>query len=1111
MEKLEQILPGALVEGIEPDAVTIEKVKWQGNSVLSVQYKDAMNRPGRRFLFRYDEPKLSVVSEGIREIPGETVKLLLETLRMQKASSLDPFLAVETSGIQPLPHQISAVYQEMLPRIPLRFLLADDPGAGKTIMTGLLIKELIVREDMKRCLIVCPGGLAEQWKDELKEKFSLDFEVLNARILKEEEPFNDRPFCISSMDILARNDEYKEKLKHSEWDLIVVDEAHKLSASVWGNDIKYSKRYLLGKLLSSITKNFLLLTATPHNGKPEDFELFMSLLDPDRFEGAARHKDGKVDVSDLMRRMVKESLLKFDGTPLFPKRYSYTAEYSLSPMEKELYEAVSDYVRHEFNRAERLQNERKAAVGFALTVLQRRLASSPEAIYQSLKRRRHRLEQDLATGAKSVTLSQKLLDDDYPSSKLEEQEDQSFFSGALTREELAAEIRTLKQLEQLAEKVRQSGQDRKWEELSELLQSQELIYDPQTGQREKLIIFTEHKDTLHYLKNKLETLLGSQDSVLTISGSTSRRERKVIADVFRNDPEASILLATDAAGEGINLQNAHLMINYDLPWNPNRLEQRFGRIHRIGQQNDCYLWNLCSRDTREGVVYTRLLQKLETEKGALQGKVFDILGKISFQDKSLKDLLLEAVTGDRQEEILASIDQEMNPEHLKQLMKDEALTEELMDKSQVFEIREEMERQEVHRLQPHFVEAYFLALVQHLGGQVEKKEDGTYEVLSLPHMKDLPRRYRSIYFEPDPDGEGELISPEHPLLQGLMKLFMERHAQDLKSNMVLMDPNASREKTLYVFKGCIEDGMNRILEDRLWFVLEADGRFRDAGYAPYLDYQPAKETRADPQSEAQVQAAEEYTRKTLMEQECQRLRRQRVQRIEKARTAVRSRLHKEIQYWDLQYIKLKKEDPLNARKADDRATELARRLKTRLEQFRQEEQIRPKEPELIATVRILPGLGESKAIHPENKKAVELAGMQAVFDIEKQLGNIPRDVSEDNVGYDIESRSSQGKLRFIEVKGRQKGSDTVTVTKNEILTALNKPEDFILAIVEVDGNKTRTTYLKQPFTNQPDFSIASINYHIKDLIEQAGEAVIYGTEETSWLSQPPAMDENRNN
>lgn len=1095
MEKLEQILPGALVEGIEPEAVTIEKVKWQGNSVLSVQYKDAMNRPGRRFLFRYDEPKLSVVSEGIREIPGETVKLLLETLRMQKASSSDPFLAVETSGIQPLPHQISAVYQEMLPRIPLRFLLADDPGAGKTIMTGLLIKELIVREDMKQCLIVCPGGLAEQWKDELKEKFSLDFEVLNARILKEEEPFNDRPFCISSMDILARNDEYKEKLKHSEWDLIVVDEAHKLSASVWGNDIKYSKRYLLGKLLSSITKNFLLLTATPHNGKPEDFELFMSLLDPDRFEGAARHKNGKVDVSDLMRRMVKESLLKFDGTPLFPKRYSYTAEYSLSPLEKELYDAVSDYVRNEFNRAERLQNERKTAVGFALAVLQRRLASSPEAIYQSLKRRRQRLEQDLATGAKSLMLNQKLVDDDYPSSKLEEQEDHSFFSAALTREELAAEIRTLKQLEQLAEKVRQSGQDRKWEELSELLQSQDLIYDPQTGHREKLIIFTEHKDTLHYLKNKLETLLGSQDSVLTISGSTSRRERKVIADVFRNDPETAILLATDAAGEGINLQNAHLMINYDLPWNPNRLEQRFGRIHRIGQQHDCYLWNLCSSDTREGVVYTRLLQKLEMEKGALQGKVFDILGKISFQDKSLKDLLLEAVTGDRQEEILASIDQEMNPEHLKQLMKDEALTEELMDKSQVFEIREEMERQEAHRLQPHFVEAYFLALVKHLGGQVEKKEDGTYEVLSLPHMKDLPRRYRTIYFEPDPEGEGELISPEHPLLQGLMNLFMERHAQDLKNDLVLMDPNASREKTLYVFKGSIEDGRNRILEDRLWFVLEEDGRFRDAGYAPYLDYQPAKEARETSQCKAQRHAAEDYTRTTLMEQECQRLRRQRVQRIEKARAAVRSRLRKEIQYWDQQYIKLKKEDPLNARKADDRAAELARRLKTRLEQFKQEEQVWPKKPELAATVRILPGFGEGKAIHPENKRAVELAGMQAVFDIEKQLGNIPRDVSKDNVGYDIESRSSQGKLRFIEVKGRQKGSDTVTVTKNEILTALNKPEDFILAIVEVDGNKTRTVYLKQPFTNQPDFSIASINYHIKDLIEQAGEAVVYGTEE----------------
>src|SRR5258708_21432964 len=188
----------------------------------------------------------------------------------------------------------------------------------------------------------------------------------------------------------------------TDWDLVVCDEAHKMSASFFGGELKEPKRYKLGKLLGDISRHILLMTATPHNGKEEDFQLFLALLDADRFEGRFRDGVHEVDVSDLMRRMVKERLLKFDGKQLFPERKASTVNYALSPEESELYEAVTAYVREEFNRAEQLENEgRKGNVGFALTILQRRLASSPEAIYQSLKRRRERLEKRIKEAQRS--------------------------------------------------------------------------------------------------------------------------------------------------------------------------------------------------------------------------------------------------------------------------------------------------------------------------------------------------------------------------------------------------------------------------------------------------------------------------------------------------------------------------------------------------------------------------------------------------------------------------------------------------------------------------------------------------------------------------------------
>src|ERR1700733_1779936 len=400
MAALEEITRGAAVKGILPDGlVIISDVRWIGTVAIEVTYKDCAGRLGNELLYRDREPTLEIVDSGrpwTFDGDGALFRLLSEANRIRLAYLFDPLLSVNTSLVDPLPHQITAVYSEMLSRQPLRFLLADDPGAGKTIMTGLFIRELMARGDLQRCLIVCPGNLVEQWQDELDRKFHLPFEIMTNDALEAARTgnwFNEVSLAVCRLDMLSRNEDVQAKLLQTDWDLIVCDEAHKLSATYFGSEVKYTKRYRLGQLLSTITRHFLLLTATPHTGKEADFQLFMALLDGDRFEGKFRDGVHVADASDMMRRLVKEQLLKFDGTPLFPERIAYTVTYTLSDGEADLYKLVTDYVREEFNRAEALENEgRKGTVGFALTILQRRRASSPEAIYQSLRRRRERLE-----------------------------------------------------------------------------------------------------------------------------------------------------------------------------------------------------------------------------------------------------------------------------------------------------------------------------------------------------------------------------------------------------------------------------------------------------------------------------------------------------------------------------------------------------------------------------------------------------------------------------------------------------------------------------------------------------------------------------------------------
>ncbi|MEE9182496.1 MAG: helicase-related protein, partial [candidate division NC10 bacterium] len=809
----------------------------------------------------------------------------------------------------------------------------------------------------------------EQWQDEMRDRFHLDFEPVTRQRLEEvPDALKRYPLILCRLDQLSRNEDMQAKLQDErlDWDMVIVDEAHKMSAHFFGGEIKETKRYKLGKLLGRLGRQFLLLTATPHNGKEEDFQLFMALLDADRFEGRFRDGVHAVDPSDLMRRLVKEQLLKFDGTPLFPERRAYTINYKLSDLEAQLYREVTEYVREGMNRAERLAQEgegrRGNLVGWALTILQRRLASSPQAIAESLRRRRERLERRLneerllRRGAEQAVDTTPELErlapeepedlDDAPAEEVEvaEEEIVDQASAARTIAELEAEITTLKGLETLAQRVRRSGTDRKWEELSNLLQNDAEMFDT-AGNRRKLIVFTEHRDTLNYLTDKIHSLLGRPEAVVIIHGGMGREARRKAQHLFIQDKDVQILVATDAAGEGINLQRAHLMVNYDLPWNPNRIEQRFGRIHRIGQTEVCHLWNMVAAETREGEVYNRLLEKIKEEREALGGQVFDVLGKL-FQEHSLRDLLIEAIRYGDQPEVRARLFQAVENaaarERIQELLEERALVRDALDASQVRKIREDMERAEARRLQPHFIRTFFLEGFRRLGGTIREREPKRYEITHVPasiRSRDrqigrgdvVLNRYERICFEKDQinvPGKplAELVCPGHPLLDATIDLILERHRHVLRQGAVLIDPNDPGEdlRALFYLQHEIQDGRTdrhgnrRVISSQLQFVeIPPVGDVRFAGYAPYLDYEPLDDAGKgllanvvqDTWARSDLEAkATSFAIQHLVPEQFREVRERKEELVQKAMAAVKDRLTKEINYWDHRANVLKDEE-----------------------------------------------------------------------------------------------------------------------------------------------------------------------------------------------------------
>jgi superfamily II DNA or RNA helicase len=1162
--KLENLKPGISLVGVEATLVaTVIAVVPIGEGAVQVIYKTPEGTLKDRLLSRADEASISIAAA---ERPwafdgnGDDFKLAVEAKRIDLAFLFDPMMAIHTSNVEALPHQITAVYESMLPRQPLRFVLADDPGAGKTIMAGLYIRELIMRADARRILVVAPGSLVEQWRDELYEKFGLEFHIFSKELETASpsgNPFQDHDQLIVRLDQMSRNDESQDKLCLASWDLVVFDEAHKLSAHFFGKEMKRTKRFNFAEKIGQHTRHLLLMTATPHNGKEEDFQLFLSLLDSDRFYGKFRDGVHKVDCSDLMRRMVKEEMVKFDGTKLFPERKAYTVNYKLSDMEAALYESVTQYVQTEMGKADQLDGSRRGSVGFALAALQRRLASSPEAIFQSLKRRKERLERRIREERLGIRgqqiLAETLADvpDDDDDLNAEEQEnleetlvDQA--TAARTISELEAEVIILQQLETQAKAVVISGKDRKWEELSRILQNNPEMRDA-GGRQRKLIIFSEHRDTLNYLHQKIAGVIGNSESIVTIHGGTHRDERRRTQAIFRSDPEVRVLIATDAAGEGVNLQNANLMVNYDLPWNPNRLEQRFGRIHRIGQQEVCHLWNLVSKETREGDVYFRLLEKLSVESDALNGRVFDILGEV-FEGISLKDLLLEAIRYGDKPEVRASLGERVenafDHEKLRDLLNRNALAQETMSAERLFAVKDEMEKAEARRLQPYFVRSFFMKAFEALGGSIHPREAARFEITHVPasirerdrvitgrnrrELAPVLKRYERVCFTREAvrplDKPGAafaaMLHPGHPLMLAVSDILLEQHGNLMRQGAILIDPTDEGEDPhlLFLLTHEIKSGDDQVLSKRLQFVRVApDGSVKFAGWAPHLDLEalpPAdRELLKDVLSAPWIRADQEQralalAATTLVPEHFQEVAARRIAHVDKTLAAVHERLTKEINFWSDRWLKLKEDQEagkdvrLNLENARRTVSDLEGRLDNRKKELLSMRHVTSATPVALGGALVVPvgllrrlrgealdGNGTGFSADSAARTRIEKLAMDAVRRAEEARGYRVVDVSNQKCGWDLTSyppsvNDKQPEARHIEVKGRVSGATTVTITRNEMLYALNQADKFLLAIVFVDERDTidGPHYVRSPFDAEPGWGVSSVNYDLKALL-----------------------------
>jgi len=1083
------IKPGTILRGPQwPEPVEVNLAEEQDDYVRIVGVTINSRVHIDRLIKKSELPEIE--SEKLTPFGAEprSVFLSVEAKRYRYASLYDPLLAMNTCKVDPLPHQIEAVYGFVLQLPRIRFLIADDPGAGKTIMAGLVIKELKLRGLITRTLIIAPGHLKDQWQREMHDRFEENFIKVDRGLMDAsygENIWVRESQMIASIDF-AKQDDIAATLASAHFDLIVVDEAHKMSAYRYGEKLDKTGRYKLGEALSDISTHLLFLTATPHRGDPENFRLFLDLLEPGFFATTEMVAESiRNQENPLFIRRVKEDMKDFEGKPLFLPRYVDTVSFRLGvegPKEADLYNALSKYVKEQYNKAITKQDKRRN-VAFALVILQRRLASSTYALLKSLERRKKRLDELLEGATQNNNRTGFTGIDPDEAEELDEQERWAqeevweTLSLAENQDELRSEIETLKDLIRGAKAIVDSESEVKLRHLKDSLAK---LNQGHPGS--KILIFTESRDTLDHLEKHVKDKWGY--SVCTIHGGMRLEERIRAEGTFKND--AQVLIATEAAGEGINLQFCNLMINYDLPWNPNRLEQRMGRIHRYGQTREVFIFNLVASDTREGRVMTALFKKLKEIKEALgSDKVFDVLGDI-VQGKGLAQLMVDAAAGARSmDEILKEIEITVDRDYI-QRVKDnlgESLATRYIDYTR---IKEKADQAREYRLIPEYTEAFFKRAFEVLDGKwtpktVKEFPQGSFlSIESLPFQLkqiadeepfrrghgSLQRRYPLATFDKEAAmrvSQAEFISFGHPLFEALL-MWVERNlATALSQGAVFTDPDGKLDGTLLFYQGEILDGRGQVTGTRL-FALFADvnsGGIRAVNPAILWDVKESGENKESIDFEALKRKAftillpelEKYKETLLVERERQA--------AIKEKYGVRS----------LEYLILKLDGDLiglyNRREGGENVERFVKpkeeqkagyehalqELKSGLER---ERNLSIAAPRFIGMARVVPEMDENVMVSDDD---IEKIGMDVTMQYERQQGWRPEDVSKENLGFDVRSTSPDGHKRYIEVKARAEVGP-VALTQNEWFKAKRFQDEFYLYAV-LNASKTPTLYRVQ--------------------------------------------------
>jgi superfamily II DNA or RNA helicase len=1040
-----------------------------------------------RLIKKTDLPEVEGENLPLFGAKPRSVFLSLEAKRYRFASLYDPLLAMNTCKVDPLPHQIEAVYGFVLQLPRIRFLIADDPGAGKTIMAGLIIKELKLRNLVKRVLIIAPGHLKEQWQREMRERFEESFIKVDRGLMDAsygENIWQRESQLIASIDF-AKQDDVAATLASSRFDLIIVDEAHKMSAYRYGEKLDKTGRYKLGEVLSDISTNLLFLTATPHRGDPENFRLFLDLLEPGFFATTDMVAESiRNQENPLFIRRVKEDLKDFEGKPLFLPRYVDTVAFRLgieSPKEVDLYNALSKYVNEQYNKALTKQDKRRN-IAFALVILQRRLASSTFALLKSLERRKKRLD-ELLEGATQNNRNGYTAynpngdeEDEDEQSRWAQEEVWETLSVAENQDELRAEIETLKDLIRKAKAIVESESEAKLRHFKDSLTK---LNDKFPGA--KILIFTESRDTLTHLEKHIKDKWGY--TVCTIHGGMRLEERINAERTFKN--EAQVMIATEAAGEGINLQFCNLMINYDLPWNPNRLEQRMGRIHRYGQTREVFIFNLVAEDTREGRVMKSLFDKITEIKEALgSDKVFDVLGDL-IQGVGLAQIMVEAAAGARSmDEILKDINITVDREYIQRVRDNlgESLATRYIDYTR---IKEKADQAREYRLIPEYTEAFFKRAFEVIDGKwtpktVKEFPQGSFLTIdSIPYQLKqvaeeetfrrqhgtLLRRFPLATFDKAAAmrvSQAEFISFGHPLFEALL-IWVERNLADtLSQGAVYTDPDGKMDGILFFYQGEILDGRGHVTGTRLFAL------FNDINSGEMSAVNPAilwdiKEggtfsDNADTESlkrktfNVLLPELEKYKATLLTERERQA--------TIKEKYGVRSLEHLILKLdGDLIGLYSRRDMGENVErfikpKEDQKASyeHALQELRTGLQQ---ERSLSIGSPRFIGMARIVPEIDATMVSDAD----IEKIGMEMTMQHEREQGWTPEDVSKENLGFDVRSTSPDGHKRYIEVKARAE-IGAVALTQNEWFKAKRFGDEYYLYAV-LNASKTPLLYKVQ--------------------------------------------------